>query len=74
MTRRRKWLIVLAVVAALVALLNLPGREASPFPKGMPACAEEDSPGPCYWDAETFGNGRGRSFYVDDEQGVHYLP
>ncbi len=28
----------------------------------LPPCAEEDSPGPCYWDAQTRGNGLGTSF------------
>jgi hypothetical protein len=28
----------------------------------MPACATEDSTGPCQWDATTRGNGNGRSF------------
>lgn len=35
-------------------------------------CAEEDSPGPCYWDAAVRGNGIGHSFWVDVEQAVHY--
>lgn len=29
----------------------------------LPACATEDSDN-CYWDAQTMGNGQGRSFYV----------
>ena len=37
-----------------------------------PPCAEEDSPGPCYWDAATMGNGIGLSYTVDAEQTVHY--
>jgi len=35
-------------------------------------CAEEDSPGPCYWDAAVRGNGVGHSFWVDAQQAVHY--
>ena len=31
---------------------------------GWPACEEEDSRGPCAWDAWSSGNGVGRSFYV----------
>jgi len=38
----------------------------------MPPCAEEDSPGPCYWDAGVRGNGVGLSFWVDAQQAVHY--
>lgn len=37
-----------------------------------PTCASEDAPGPCVWDAQTQGNGQGRSFYVDAAQTVHY--
>ena len=37
-----------------------------------PPCAEEDSPGPCHWDAAVRGNGEGLSFWVDAEQTVHY--
>jgi len=29
---------------------------------GLRPCVTEDDPGPCYWDAMTMGNGRGRSF------------
>jgi len=39
---------------------------------GTPPCAEEDSPGPCYWNASTMGNDVGLSFYVDAQQTVHY--
>lgn len=38
----------------------------------MDPCAQEDSPGPCYWNASTMGNGVGMSFYVDAQQIVHY--
>jgi len=40
----------------------------------MDPCAEEDSPGPCYWNANVQGNGVGRSFYVDSQQAIHYDP
>lgn len=39
-------------------------RRGNPAVHNMPACAQEDSPGPCYWDAKTRGNGMGRSFIV----------
>src|SRR6185369_7396608 len=42
-------------------------------PRWLPACATEDSDGPCYWDARARGNKLGRSFWVDDRNGVHYL-
>jgi hypothetical protein len=38
--------------------------EAKPGTEGIEPCAEEDSPGPCYWDATARGNGVGRSFTV----------
>jgi len=36
-------------------------------------CAEEDSPGPCVWDAGLRGNGHGASFWRDADGHVHYL-
>lgn len=39
----------------------------------IPACAQEDSPGPCRWDASTMGNGIGLSYTVDAQQVVHYV-
>ncbi|QFG25415.1 hypothetical protein [Actinomadura sp. WMMB 499] len=38
-----------------------------------PPCVTEDSPGPCYWDAEIQGNGEGRSFLVHADGTVQYL-
>lgn len=37
-----------------------------------PPCATEDSPGPCYWDAQKQGNGQGRSFLVHANGTVTY--
>jgi hypothetical protein len=31
----------------------------------LPPCPAEDSPGPCFWDAGSRGDGSGRSFTVD---------
>jgi hypothetical protein len=56
----------LGAAALSVALL------ASLHNVAMPACAEEDSAGPCYWNASTMGNGVGQSFTVDAQQVVHY--
>jgi len=36
-------------------------------------CQEEDSKGPCFWDAGTQGDGHGHSYWVDVLQCVHYL-
>lgn len=39
-----------------------------------PACESEDQEyGPCLWDARTMGNGRGRSFIVEEDGSVSYL-
>ena len=38
----------------------------------IPPCIAEDSPGPCYWDADTMGNGLGHSFTVDQFGHVTY--
>jgi len=40
---------------------------------GMQPCAEEDSSGPCYWNAGVFGNGIGHSFVVLGDDTVLYL-
>ncbi len=39
----------------------------------LPACAAEDGPGPCYWDASSAGNGVGHSFYIDEYSCTHYF-
>lgn len=39
---------------------------------GLPVCAEEDSAGPCAWDAWSVGNGVGRSFTVSADGIVTY--
>jgi hypothetical protein len=42
-------------------------------PRLLPDCPQEDSPGPCEWDAYRRGNGQGQSFWIDGRQVVHYL-
>lgn len=37
-------------------------------------CAQEDSPGPCYWNATTQGNHVGTSFWIDSDQNIHPIP
>lgn len=34
-------------------------------------CADEGSPGPCFWNAHVRGNGQGTSFWVDNKGVVH---
>lgn len=38
------------------------------------ACANEDGPGPCFWDAKHRGNGEGRSYFLSSKGNVHPLP
>lgn len=45
---------------------------AAPVWQTLPDCPTEDSDD-CYWDAQTMGNGQGRSFYVI-AGAVTYLP
>lgn len=54
---------------AALALMGLT-TACTPAPESLGACATEDSPGPCYWDAAEQGNGQGNSFTVDAEQHV----
>jgi hypothetical protein len=61
------WLIM-ATLAGYASYAPIPAPGAS-----LPACATEDSAGPCRWDASRQGNGQGRSFWVDQDQQVHYL-
>jgi len=39
----------------------------------LPPCPTEDSVG-CYWDAQTMGNGTGRSYTVEPNGTVSYVP
>jgi len=75
------WL--LAVTAACVAVILitltlaiLAGVMRGPAPAaraaGVPACQQEDGPGPCFWDAGTSGNGQGDSFYLDAAGRFYY--
>lgn len=50
-----------------------PAPASTTDPRKLPACATEDSNGPCYWDAATRGNHLGHSFWVDAANHVHYL-
>lgn len=55
-----------------LALIGLHGAGAPAPSATMPACATEDSPGPCRWDATVHGNGQGRSFTVDEDGTITY--
>ena len=71
-----------ALLISLIVSLVSPLAPTTPAPVPAPAtpaltpyipCAEEDSPGPCYWDADRRGNGRGESFIVNNDQTVTYV-
>lgn len=52
----------------------LAGTGAPVDASGTPACESEDQEyGPCLWDARTMGNGRGRSFIVEEDGSISYL-
>lgn len=38
-----------------------------------PPCVTEDSSGPCFWNADTRGNGEGLSFFVEADGTVNYI-
>jgi hypothetical protein len=61
--------VTLAGTLALSVAVGVPGGVVR---AQTPACVEEDSPGPCFWDADVRGNGIGLSFTVDAQQVVHY--
>ena len=73
---------LLAFILSLIVSLISPLSPSAPAPVPAPTtaplspyvpCAEEDSPGPCYWDAARRGNGQGTSFIVNNNQTVTYV-
>ena len=71
-----------ALLISLIVSIISPLSPSAPAPVPAPAtaplspyvpCAEEDSPGPCYWDAARRGNGHGTSFIVNNDQTVTYV-
>lgn len=73
LTRRGVTVVMLATVAWLVACGIIAGQSGSDqLTRDYPPCVTEDSPGPCYWDAPTRGNGIGQSFIVTPDQTVIY--
>lgn len=63
---------VLLAAAVSLSAYSIAAADAPASNVPTAPCTHEDSAGPCYWDAQTMGNGKGRSFYVDAEQVVHY--
>lgn len=70
--------VFLALLAAVVlSVTHIYPAATTPAPTGMVSCPSEDANGvggqPCYWDATTSGNGRGKSFVAMPDGTVHYL-
>ena len=67
---------ILSLIVSLISPLSpsapAPVPATAPLSPYVP-CAEEDSPGPCYWDAASRGNGQGTSFIVNNDQTVTYV-
>ena len=59
--------VLFAGLAALGVTVALDS--AHDIPAMVTPCVTEDSPGPCYWEAQVQGNGYGRSF-TRDARGV----
>ena len=71
-----------ALLISLIVSIISPLAPTTPAPVPAPTtaaltpyapCAEEDSPGPCYWDAARRGRGQGTSFIVNNDQTVTYV-
>ena len=67
-----------ALLISLIVSIISPLAPTTPAPVPAPTtaaltpyvpCAEEDSPGPCYWDAAS----QGESFIVNNDQTVTYV-
>jgi hypothetical protein len=64
------------IIFALLLAATLTGcNDSTPSwaPPGYPACATEDSIS-CYYDATKRGDGKGRSFYTDADNKIHFRP
>ena len=73
---------LISLIVSLIVSIISPLAPTTPAPVPAPAtaaltpyapCAEEASPGPCYWDAARRGNGHGTSFIVNNDQTVTYV-
>lgn len=62
----------LTATTAVITALALVGTHTTTWHDGMDACPTEDSVS-CYWDADTMGNGHGRSYTVDAHGVVTYI-
>lgn len=64
---------VFAIVALFAVILTGQTIESKDNGFSLPACATEDSDN-CIWNAETMGNGKGRSFIVRDGVVTYFTP
>ena len=62
----------ISIISPLAHTTPAPAPATAPLSPYVP-CAEEDAPGPCYWDAARRGNGQGTSFIVNNDQTVTYV-
>lgn len=65
-------LIITGALLGAAAPVHTPPLITKAIDMGYSPCAQEDSVGPCYWDATTQGNHNGRSFVVTDDGEVFY--
>lgn len=72
LTARGTAIVCLASLAWLVGCGIVATDDTHPAPTFAP-CVTEDAPGPCYWNADTRGNGHGHSFIVMPDQTLIYL-
>lgn len=72
LTRRGELVVRGLAFAALIGTSAAVFAASDNGPAPMPPCVQEDSPGPCFWDAGERGNGEGSSFWVGADQVVHY--
>ena len=65
---------LISLIVSIISPLapTTPAPTTAPLSPYVP-CADEDSPGPCYWDAARRGNGEGNSFIVNNDQTVTYV-
>lgn len=69
---------ILAIVGMAGCNQPEPAKSAIPtkavdYHQYPPCLTEDQETGPCYWNAQTRGNGQGHSFYVDSDGQHHFV-
>lgn len=72
MTAIARILVLLSIIIGSLSFAACTPQEKEDQTRGYAACENEDSDGPCYWDAEVEGNGNGRSFTVLEDNSIEY--